>query len=45
MGACGVVLSINMAGPDNPIDLGPAARRLANLVAGIRDEDLDRPTP
>ena len=36
---------MNMAEPDVPISLGPAARRLAGLVAGVRDEDLDRPTP
>jgi len=36
---------MNMAEPDVPISLGPAARRLAGLVADVRDEDLDRPTP
>jgi len=45
MGGCGVVLSMNMAGPENAIDLGPAARRLADLVASVPDEDLGRPTP
>src|SRR5262249_20243405 len=30
---------------DIPLDLGPAARRLADLVARIPDEDLTRPTP
>lgn len=28
-----------------PIDLQPAARRLADLVAAVPDEALDRPTP
>jgi uncharacterized protein (TIGR03086 family) len=27
------------------LDLGPAARRMAQLVAAVRDEDLGRPTP
>jgi len=27
------------------VDLGPAARRLADLVANVADEDLARPTP
>lgn len=45
MGACGVVLSMNMAEPEGTIDLGPAARRLADLVARVPDEDLTRPTP
>ena len=40
-----VVLSMNMAESDIPLDLGPAARRLADLVARIPDEDLTRPTP
>ena len=36
---------MNMAEPDNAVDLGPAARRLADLVANIKDDALDRPTP
>ena len=28
-----------------PVDLEPAARRLADLVAGVPDELLDAPTP
>ena len=36
---------MNMAEPANPIDLGPPARRLADLVANVADEDLARPTP
>jgi uncharacterized protein (TIGR03086 family) len=36
---------MNMAEPVSEIDLGPAARRLADLVANVRDEDLARPTP
>ncbi len=27
------------------VDLGPAARRLAELVARVQDDELDRPTP
>ncbi len=27
------------------VDLGPAARRLAELVARVEDDELDRPTP
>src|SRR5262245_66611493 len=34
-----------MAESDIPLDLGPAARRLADLVARIPDEELTRPTP
>ena len=45
MGAGGVVLSMNMAEPVNTVDLGPAARRLADLVASVPEEDLARPTP
>ena len=36
---------MNMAEPDNAVDLGPAARRLADLVANVKDDALDRPTP
>ena len=36
---------MNMAEPDNAVDLGPAARRLADLVASVKDDALDRPTP
>jgi len=36
---------MSMAEPVSEIDLGPAARRLADLVANIADEDLARPTP
>jgi len=36
---------MTMAEPDNAVDLGPAARRLADLVANIKDDALDRPTP
>jgi len=28
-----------------PVDLEPAARRLADLVGGVPDELLDAPTP
>ena len=28
-----------------PVDLGPATRRLADLVGGVPDDLLDRPTP
>ena len=28
-----------------PVDLEPAARRLADLVAGVPDDLLDAPTP
>src|SRR6516162_3513715 len=45
MGPAGVVLSMNMAEPSSTVDLGPAARRLASLVAGVADHDLARPTP
>ena len=38
-------MSMNMAEPDNAVDLGPAARRLADLVANVKDDALDRPTP
>jgi uncharacterized protein (TIGR03086 family) len=34
-----------MAEPDNAPDLGPAARRLAGLVAGVKDDALGLPTP
>ena len=27
------------------VDLGPAAQRLAGLLAGVKDDELDRPTP
>ena len=36
---------MNMAESVNPVDLGPPARRLADLVASVPDEDLTRPTP
>jgi uncharacterized protein (TIGR03086 family) len=36
---------MNMAEPDNAVDLGPAARRLADLVANVKGDALDRPTP
>jgi uncharacterized protein (TIGR03086 family) len=36
---------MNMAEPDNALDLGPAVRRLADLVANIKDDALDGPTP
>jgi uncharacterized protein (TIGR03086 family) len=36
---------MNMAEPDNAVDLGPAARRLADLVANVKDDALDQPTP
>ena len=36
---------MTMAEPDNAVDLGPAARRLADLVASVKDDALDRPTP
>jgi uncharacterized protein (TIGR03086 family) len=36
---------MNMAEPDNAVDLGPAARRLADLVTNVEDDALDRPTP
>ena len=36
---------MSMAEPVSEIDLGPAARRLADLVANVVDEDLARPTP
>ena len=36
---------MNMAEPDNAVDLGPAARRLADLVTNVKDDALDRPTP
>jgi uncharacterized protein (TIGR03086 family) len=36
---------MTMTEPDNAVDLGPAARRLADLVASVRDEALERPTP
>jgi uncharacterized protein (TIGR03086 family) len=36
---------MTMAEPVSEIDLGPAARRLADLVANVADEDLPRPTP
>jgi uncharacterized protein (TIGR03086 family) len=36
---------MNMAEPDKAVDLGPAARRLADLVANVKDDALDRPTP
>src|SRR5215469_425878 len=45
MGPGGVVLSMNMADPESTLDLGPAARRLADLVARVPDQDLARPTP
>lgn len=37
---------MNMAETDNAVvDLGPAARRLADLVANVKDDALQRPTP
>jgi uncharacterized protein (TIGR03086 family) len=36
---------MNMAEPDNAVDLGPAARRLADLVTNVKDDALDQPTP
>jgi uncharacterized protein (TIGR03086 family) len=36
---------MTMAEPENAADLGPAARRLADLVAHVKDDDLGRPTP
>jgi uncharacterized protein (TIGR03086 family) len=36
---------MTMPEPDNAVDLGPAARRLADLVASVKDDALDRPTP
>ena len=36
---------MTMAEPDNTVDVGPAARRLADLVASVKDDALDRPTP
>ena len=45
MGPGVVLLSMNMAQPDNAVDLGPAARRLADLVTNVKDDALDRPTP
>jgi uncharacterized protein (TIGR03086 family) len=36
---------MTMAEPQNAVDLGPAARRLADLVAHVQDEALGRPTP
>jgi len=36
---------MTMAEPDNAVDLGPAARRLADLVASVKDDALERPTP
>ena len=36
---------MTMAEPDNAVDLGPAARRLADLVANVKDDALDRLTP
>ena len=36
---------MSMAEPVSEIDLEPAARRLADLVANVADEDLARPTP
>jgi uncharacterized protein (TIGR03086 family) len=36
---------MNMAEPDSAVDLCPAARRLADLVANVKDDALDRPTP
>ena len=34
-----------MTAPTEPIDLAPAARRMARLVEGVADDALDRPTP
>ena len=36
---------MNMAEPDTAVDIGPAARRLADLVTNLKDDALDRPTP
>jgi uncharacterized protein (TIGR03086 family) len=36
---------MSMAETENAVDLGPAARRLADLVAHIPDDALGRPTP
>ena len=36
---------MNMADTENAADLGPAARRLADLVTHIPDDALGRPTP
>jgi hypothetical protein len=36
---------MTMAEPDNAVDLGPAARRLADLVASVKDDALERTTP
>lgn len=36
---------MTMAEPGPPADLGPAARRLAGLVARVPDDALGRPTP
>ena len=36
---------MNMAESDNAVDLGPAVRRLADLVANVKDDALERPTP
>jgi uncharacterized protein (TIGR03086 family) len=36
---------MTMAEPQNAVDLGPAARRLAQLVAHVQDEALAGPTP
>jgi len=36
---------MNMAEPDNAVDLGPAVRRLADLVASVKEDALERPTP
>lgn len=36
---------MNMAEPDNAVDLGPAVRRLADLVANVKEDSLGRPTP
>jgi uncharacterized protein (TIGR03086 family) len=36
---------MTMAEPQNATDLGPAARRLADLVAGVEDGALGRSTP
>ena len=36
---------MNMAEPDNAVDLGPAARSLADLVTNVKDDALDRATP
>jgi len=40
-----VLVSMTMTEPDNAVDLGPAARRLADLVCNVADGALDRPTP